>query len=74
LAHVDDGVEWQEEPLGLARQAVSAALELGGIDILVNDAGIAAMAPIDDYRLEDCDRMLVVNLRAVFVATQRAGP
>jgi 3-oxoacyl-[acyl-carrier protein] reductase len=46
--------------------------ELGGIDILVNNAGIAVMAPIDDYRLEDFDRMVAVNLRSVFVATQAA--
>ena len=46
--------------------------ELGGIDILVNSAGIAVMAPIDDYRLEDLDRTLAVNVRAVFVATQAA--
>ena len=46
--------------------------EWGGIDILVNNAGIAVMAPVDDYRLEDFDRMLAVNLRAVFVATQAA--
>jgi hypothetical protein len=30
------------------------------------------MAPIDDYRLEDFDRMVAVNLRAVFVATRAA--
>ncbi len=46
--------------------------ELGGIDILVNNAGIAVIAPIDDYRLEDFDRILAVNVRAVFVATQAA--
>jgi 3-oxoacyl-[acyl-carrier protein] reductase len=46
--------------------------ELGGIDILVNNAGILVIAPIDDYRLEDLDRMLAVNVRAVFVATQAA--
>jgi 3-oxoacyl-[acyl-carrier protein] reductase len=46
--------------------------ELGGIDILVNNAGIAIMGPIDDYRLEDLDRTLAVNVRAVFVATQVA--
>jgi 3-oxoacyl-[acyl-carrier protein] reductase len=46
--------------------------ELGGIDILVNNAGIGVIAPIDDYRLEDFDRTLAVNLRAVFVATQAA--
>jgi 3-oxoacyl-[acyl-carrier protein] reductase len=58
-------------------QAVAAAVErtvaeLGGIDILVNNAGIGVFAPIDDYRLEDFDRTLAVNLRAVFVATQAA--
>jgi 3-oxoacyl-[acyl-carrier protein] reductase len=46
--------------------------EFGGIDILVHNAGIAVMAPIDDFRLEDFDRMLAVNLRAVFVASQAA--
>ncbi len=58
-------------------KAVIAAVEqtvaeLGGIDILVNNAGIGVMAPIDDYRLEDFDRALAINLRAVFVATQTA--
>jgi 3-oxoacyl-[acyl-carrier protein] reductase len=48
------------------------ARELGGIDILVNNAGIAVIAPIDDYRLEDLDRILAVNVRAVFIATQAA--
>jgi 3-oxoacyl-[acyl-carrier protein] reductase len=46
--------------------------ELGGIDILVNNAGIGVIAPIDDFRLEDFDRLLAVNVRAVFVATQAA--
>jgi 3-oxoacyl-[acyl-carrier protein] reductase len=39
--------------------------ELGGIDILVNNAGIAVIAAIDDYRLEDLDRTLAVNVRAI---------
>jgi len=46
--------------------------ELGGIDILVNNAGIGIFAPLGDYRLEDFDRILAVNVRAVFVATQAA--
>mgnify|MGYP003392831765 CR=1 FL=1 len=48
------------------------AREFGGIDILINNAGIAVMAPIDEFRLEDFDRIMAVNLRAVFVATQAA--
>ncbi len=46
--------------------------ELGGLDILVNNAGIATMAPIETFQLEDFDRMVAINLRAVFVATQAA--
>jgi len=46
--------------------------ELGGIDILVNNAGIGVIAPLDDFRLEDFDRTLAINVRAVFVATQAA--
>ena len=58
-------------------QALVAAVEktvqeLGGIDILVNSAGIAKIAPIEDVRLEDLDQTLAVNVRAVFVATQAA--
>jgi len=58
-------------------EAVVAAVErtvaeLGGLDILVNSAGIGVIAPIDGYRLEDFDRTLAVNLRAVFLATQAA--
>ncbi len=59
-------------------RAVVAAVErtvreMGGIDILVNNAGIGVIAPLDDYRLEDFDRTLAVNVRAVFVATQAAA-
>jgi 3-oxoacyl-[acyl-carrier protein] reductase len=57
--------------------AVAAAVErtvaeLGGLDILVNNAGIAVMGTIDEFKLADFDRILAVNVRAVFVATQAA--
>jgi 3-oxoacyl-[acyl-carrier protein] reductase len=57
--------------------ALSAAVEqaqreLDGIDILVNSAGIGVMGAIDDFRLEDFDRTLAVNVRAAFVAIQAA--
>jgi 3-oxoacyl-[acyl-carrier protein] reductase len=46
--------------------------ELGGIEILVNCAGVLALGLIDDFKLTDFDRTVAVNVRAVFVATQAA--
>ncbi|HSH92947.1 MAG TPA: 3-oxoacyl-ACP reductase family protein [Roseimicrobium sp.] len=45
----------------------------GSIDILVNNAGIAVMAPIEQFSMEDFDRLIAVNVRGVFVATQEAA-
>jgi 3-oxoacyl-[acyl-carrier protein] reductase len=58
-------------------EAVVAAVEqtvkeLGGIDILVNSAGVLIIAPIEAVRLKDLDRSLAVNVRAAFVAAQAA--
>jgi len=47
--------------------------EFGGIDILVNNAGIAVMAPIDEFRMDDFDRIFAINVRAVFVGAQAAS-
>jgi 3-oxoacyl-[acyl-carrier protein] reductase len=44
------------------------------LDILVNNAGILVRGVLDDYDLADFDRMVAVNIRAVFVATQAALP
>ncbi|HEY8932582.1 MAG TPA: SDR family NAD(P)-dependent oxidoreductase, partial [Rariglobus sp.] len=46
---------------------------LGRLDILVNNAGVLAIAPITDFKLEDFDRLISVNVRAVFVASQAAA-
>ncbi|WP_353192298.1 SDR family oxidoreductase [Pandoraea pnomenusa] len=54
-------------------QAVNdAARQLGKIDILVNNAGVFSMASVADLALDDFDRMLNVNVRAVFVASKAA--
>jgi 3-oxoacyl-[acyl-carrier protein] reductase len=58
-----------EAVVGAVEQTVR---DLGGLDILVNNAGIAVIGPLEGYRLEDFDRTLAVNIRAVFVATQAA--
>lgn len=47
--------------------------ELGGLDILVNNAGIGVFSPLEEIKLEEFDRILAINVRAVFVATQAAA-
>jgi 3-oxoacyl-[acyl-carrier protein] reductase len=45
----------------------------GRLDVLVNNAGTLAMGPVEQFSLADFDRMVAVNVRAVFVATQEAA-
>jgi 3-oxoacyl-[acyl-carrier protein] reductase len=57
--------------------AVRAAVEktvatLGRLDILVNNAGTAIPKPFEETSLEEMDRMLALNVRGVFAATQAA--
>ncbi len=48
--------------------------QLGGLDILINNAGISHNTPIEAFPLGEFDRMLAVNVRAVFAAFQTAAP
>jgi 3-oxoacyl-[acyl-carrier protein] reductase len=58
-------------------KAVQAAVEktvaaFGRLDILVNNAGTAIPKPFEETTLEEMDRVLNINVRGVFVATQAA--
>jgi glucose 1-dehydrogenase len=53
------------------RNLVATAIEhFGRLDILVNNAGIETHAPFWEVTEEDYDRVLNVNLKGVFFATQ----
>ncbi len=55
------------------RAAVTATVEsFGGLDVLVNNAGIIVVKPVDEITLGDFDHMVAVNVRGVFVAAQEA--
>jgi 3-oxoacyl-[acyl-carrier protein] reductase len=46
---------------------------LGGIDVVVNTAGIMILAPLAELSLEDFDRMHRVNVRGTFIVSQLAA-
>lgn len=45
----------------------------GRFDILVNNAGISQALPLNDYTDEEMDRILDINLKAVFVCCRAAA-
>ncbi|KQT25109.1 MULTISPECIES: SDR family NAD(P)-dependent oxidoreductase [unclassified Bradyrhizobium] len=62
----------QREQVAAMVEDVTA--ELGPIDILINNAGIAIPRGIDDLTEEDFDRTILVNLKSAFLCTQAVLP
>jgi len=56
------------------REVVDTAVRLfGGVDILVNNAGIYPSVPLASLTPQTFDRVVAVNLRGVFLLTQRVA-
>ena len=56
----------------VAAAVKEAIRQFGGLDILVNNAGIFELKSVSETTLEDFDRMMQVNVRAVFAAVCEA--
>lgn len=57
-----------------AKHVVERAVEAGPLDLLVNNAGTATLAPIDETTDEDFQRSLATNVGGVFHMTRAVWP
>ena len=51
-----------------------AVATFGGLDILVNCAGLVHVAPLDEYAEADWDRLMGVNLKSIYFAVKHGLP
>ena len=56
----------------VARMVRETIDSLGGLDVLINNAGVQVDAPTDEMRVEDFDRVVAVNLRGAFLCAREA--
>jgi glucose 1-dehydrogenase len=66
---VQGDVSKEEDVVRMIEQTVS---ELGGIDVLVNNAGIQISRPSHELSLADFEKVLAVNLRGSFLCAREA--
>ena len=66
---VQGDVSREEDVVAMVGQAVS---QLGGLDILINNAGIQISRHSDELSSEDFDRVLAVNVRGAFLCAREA--
>lgn len=60
--------------LASVKKAVDGALRaFGGLDILVNSAGVVFLAPAEDLPLDYWDKTIAINLKGTFLVSQAVG-
>ncbi|KQT75061.1 SDR family NAD(P)-dependent oxidoreductase [Microbacterium sp. Leaf436] len=62
------------DPLDTRRAVSEAVATLGGVDVLVNCAGVFQHASLLDITVDDWDRVLDINARATLVTMQAVAP
>ena len=76
----DHGVEVRYHPANMmkpdeiADMVAYAEREFGRLDILMNNAGIQNVAPVDEFPNEKWDAIIAINLSSVFHACKAAVP
>jgi 3-hydroxybutyrate dehydrogenase len=73
LGAIHDGADLSD-PSAIERMLRRCADELGGPDVLVNNAGIQHVAPVEDFPPSKWDAIIAINLSAAFHTTRLAIP
>lgn len=60
------------DPLAVIQAVHQTAEVFGGLSILVNNAGVAILKPVEDFTMKEFDLHTNVNIRGVFAASQAA--
>jgi 3-hydroxybutyrate dehydrogenase len=62
------------KPAEIAEMIRTAEKTFGSVDVLVNNAGIQHVAPIEEFPIEKWDAIMAINLTAAFHAIRAAVP
>ena len=55
------------------KDAVAATIkQFGGLDVLVNNAGVVGSGPIETFNEEDWDKIFAVNAKGIFLISKAA--
>jgi len=68
-----DGADMQK-PETIAAMLRKAIERFGAVDVLVNNAGIQHVAPVDEFPVDKWDAIIAINLSSAFHATRAALP
>lgn len=62
------------DPAAIASMVAEAIAAFEGVDVLVNNAGVQFVSPVEDFPLERWDQIIAINLSAAFHATRAVVP
>src|SRR6266849_4031301 len=73
ISVIYDGAD-MTKPESITAMVKKAVAEFGAVDVLVNNAGIQHVAPVDEFPPDKWDATIAINLSSAFHTTRAALP